>query len=223
MPHIADRFVHDADAHTMETRDWLTPFCEDKYKEQIASLFNRGFDRQGDSYQKTIDLHDEPAFRAKDEEEFMARKNLMAIGSFRKEDRSQAIDLLGVQSQLLFPTSANVHLESLEHGDDMNLLYAMARASNRAQIDFCSADNRLFPVCNVPLADMKEALKIAQEAIELGARALLIPWACPKNHATSHIDLDPVWATAQEAGIPIIFHVGAADFVLPKAHANNGM
>ncbi len=223
MPHIADRFVHDADAHTMETRDWLTPFCEDKFKEQIASLFNRGFDRQGDSYQKTIDLHDEPAFRAQDEEEFMARKNLMAIGSFRKEDRSQAIDLLGVQSQLLFPTSANVHLESLEHGDDMNLLYAMARASNRAQIDFCSADNRLLPVCNVPLADMKEALKIAQEAIELGARALLIPWACPKNHATSHIGLDPLWATAQEAGIPIIFHVGAADFVLPKAHANNGM
>ena len=223
MPHIADRFVHDADAHTMETRDWLTPFCEDKFKEQIASLFNRGFDRQGDSYQKTIALHDEPTFRAKDEEEFMARKNLMAIGSFRKEDRSQAIDLLGVQSQLLFPTSANVHLESLEHGDDMNLLYAMARASNRAQIDFCSADNRLFPVCNVPLADMKEALKIAQEAIELGARALLIPWACPKNHATSHIGLDPLWATAQEAGIPIIFHVGAADFVLPKAHANNGM
>ena len=223
MPHIADRFVHDADAHTMETRGWLTPFCEDKFKEQIASLFNRGFDRQGDSYQKTIDLHDEPTFRAKDEEEFMARKNLMAIGSFRKEDRSQAIDLLGVQSQLLFPTSANVHLESLEHGDDMNLLYAMARASNRAQIDFCSADNRLFPVCNVPLADMKEALKIAQEAIELGSRALLIPWACPKNHATSHIGLDPLWATAQEAGIPIIFHVGAADFVLPKAHANNGM
>ena len=223
MPHIADRFVHDADAHTMETRDWLTPFCEDKFKEQITSLFNRGFDRQGDSYQKTIDLHDEPTFRAKDKEEFMARKNLMAIGSFRKEDRSQAIDLLGVQSQLLFPTSANVHLESLEHGDDMDLLYAMARASNRAQIDFCSADNRLFPVCNVPLADIKEALKIAQEAIELGARALLIPWACPKNHATSHISLDPVWATAQEAGIPIIFHVGAADFVLPKAHANNGM
>ena len=149
----------------------------------------------------------------------MACENLMAIGSF-EEDRSQAIDLLS-PSQLLFqlpPTCT----ESLEHGDDMNLLYAMARASNRAQIDFCSADNRLFPVCNVPLADMKEALKIAQEAIELGARGLLIPWACPKNHATSHIGLDPLWATAQEAGIPIIFHVGAADFVLPKAHANNG-
>ena len=60
MPHIADRFVHDADAHTMETRDWLTPFCEDKFKEQISSIFNKGFDRQGENYQKPIDLHDEP-------------------------------------------------------------------------------------------------------------------------------------------------------------------
>ena len=80
-----------------------SPSAKTNLKEQIALAFNQGFDRQGDSYQKTIDLHDEPAFRAKDEEEFMARKNLMAIGSFRKEDRSQAIDLLGVQSQLLFP------------------------------------------------------------------------------------------------------------------------
>ncbi len=223
MPHITDRFVHDADTHTMETKDWLTPFCEEKFKEQIASIFNRNFDKQGDKYQETIDLHDQPDFRAKDEEEFMARKNLLAIGSFRKEDRSQAIDLLGVQSQLLFPTSANVHLESLEHGDDVDLLYAMARASNRAQMDFCDADTRLLPVCNVPLASMDEATIIAKEAIDLGARALLIPWACPKNHATSHIGLDPLWAIAQEASLPIIFHVGAADFVLPKAHALNGM
>ena len=138
MPHIDDRFVHDADTHTMETKDWLEPFCEDRYKKQVASIFNRGFEKQGEKYLETLSLHDKPEFRAKDEEEFMARKNLLAIGSFRKEDRSKAIDLLGVQSQLVFPTSANVHLESLEHSDNTELLYAMARASNRAQIDFCS-------------------------------------------------------------------------------------
>ena len=223
MPHIDDRFVHDADTHTMETKDWLEPFCEDRYKKQVASIFNRGFEKQGEKYLETLSLHDKPEFRAKDEEEFMARKNLLAIGSFRKEDRSKAIDLLGVQSQLVFPTSANVHLESLEHSDNTELLYAMARASNRAQIDFCSVDRRLLPVCNVPLADMKEAKQIAKEAIDMGARALLIPWACPKNHATSHIGLDPLWSAAQEAALPIIFHVGASDLVLPKAHANNGM
>jgi predicted TIM-barrel fold metal-dependent hydrolase len=31
------------------------------------------------------------------------------------------------------------------------------------------------------------------------------------------------FAMAEEAGIPILFHVGTADFVLPKAHALNGM
>ena len=223
MPHIADRFVHDADSHSMETRDWLAPFCEARFEKEVAAIFNRGFDLQGSKYEETIALHDQADFRARDEEDFMARKNLMAVGSFRKKDRSQAIDLLGVQSQLLFPSAANVHLEALEHSGKVELLYAMARASNRAQVDFCSADKRLLPVCNIPLADIDQAAKIAKEAIDLGARALLIPWACPENHATSHIGLDPVWAAAQEAGLPIIFHVGAADFVLPKAHANNGM
>ena len=153
----------------------------------------------------------------------MARKNHLALGSFRKEDRSRAVDLLGVKTQLVFPTTSNILLERIEHGDDLDLLYAMARASNRAQIDFCSVDRRLLPVCNVPLADFDKAPAAAEEAIRMGAAALLIPWACPKKHATSHVRLDGVWARAEEAGIPILFHVGGADFVLPRAHAVNGL
>ena len=51
----------------------------------------------------------------------------------------------------------------------------------------------------------------------------MIPWACPKFHSTSHIGFDPIWALAQEAEVPILFHVGTADFVLPKSHAVNGL
>ena len=69
VPHITDRFVHDADTHTMETRDWLEPFCEERYKKQVASIFNRSFEKQGEKYLETISLHDQPEFRAKDEEE----------------------------------------------------------------------------------------------------------------------------------------------------------
>jgi uncharacterized protein len=49
---------------------------------------------------------------------------------------------------------------------------------------------------------------MAHEAIEMGAAALLVPSACPKGHAPSHRGLDPVWAAAQDAGIPVVFHVG---------------
>ena len=42
----------------------------------------------------------------------------------------------------------------------------------------------------------------------MGAAALLIPSGCPAGHSPSHIGLDPLWAAAQEAGLPIVFHVG---------------
>lgn len=223
MPHIADRIVHDADSHVMETSNWLTPFVDPKMRDEIQDVFDRTFLNRQEQFQEMVAQQDDPEFRAKDDVDFMARKNHLAIGSFRKEDRPLALNLIGVASQLVFPTTSNVLMERLEHGDNYDLLYGMARASNRAQLDFCSVDERLLPVCNVPLADFKQASETAKDAIAIGARALLIPWACPKHHATSHIGLDPVWAQAQEAGIPILFHVGAADFVLPKAHAINGL
>ncbi len=224
MPYIEDRIVHDADAHIMETPDWLKPFSDPDMRDAIQVEFDKVFfGPRNDAFQAVLERHEDAAFRADEETEFMARKNHLAMGAFRKQDRSRAVDLLGVQNQLIFPTTSNVLLESLEHGDNIDLLYAMARASNRAQIDFCAVDKRLLPVCNVPLADLDNAPIAAAEAIRMGAAALLIPWACPRRHATSHVQLDQIWAQAQEAGIPILFHVGAADFVLPRAHAVNGL
>ena len=42
----------------------------------------------------------------------MLRKNWMATGSFLKEDRSQALDLLGFKSQLVFNTFWNGYIIS---------------------------------------------------------------------------------------------------------------
>ena len=75
-------------------------------------------------------------------------------------------------------------------------------------IDFCSVDRRLLPTLYVPLADFDASAAMAREAIEMGAAALLVPSACPKGHSPSHLGLDPVWAAAQDAGIPVVFHVG---------------
>jgi len=224
MPYIEDRVIHDADSHVMETPDWLTEYSDPDVRDQVQAVFSRMlFGPVGEEFEALVRRHEDPDFRSQAPAELMLRKNHSALGAFRKEDRTTAVDLLGVASQLVFPTTSNVLLEKLEHGSDLDLLYGTARASNRAQLDFCSADPRLLPVCNVPLASLERAPAMAAEAVEMGASALLIPWACPRNHATSHIRLDGVWATAQEAGIPVLFHVGASDFVLPKAHANNGL
>lgn len=224
MAYIEDRVVHDADTHVMETADWLQPYLDSRIGPQVQAIVDADFGTQRNAEVATAaKLQDDVQHRASDSRELMARKNYRAIGASRREDRPSVLDLMGVASQLVFPTYFNVLLERLEHGDDLDVLYATASATNRAQVSFCSVDARLLPVGYVPLADLDRATLAAEEAIEIGCKALLIPSACPRHHATSHIALDGVWARASEAGVPILFHVGLADRVLPASHAVNGL
>jgi predicted TIM-barrel fold metal-dependent hydrolase len=88
--------------------------------------------------------------------------------------------------------------------------------------DFCAVDRRLLSSCYVPLEDFARARQTAELAVRLGARSLLVPSRCPMQHAPSHAELDPVWALAQEAGIPILFHVGGEEKMSKTYKVNGG-
>ena len=223
MPYINNRIVHDADSHTMELPDWYDEFGTERVKEVFRKRFTKSQVGALESMEALPGLHKKSKYRELNEKEIMIRKNYQALGAFDSKDRSEAIDHLGVATQLVFPTSPNVWLEDLEHRDDLEFLYETASATNRSQIAFCEQDKRLLPVAYIPLADLKKAEIAAKEALYLGANALLIPWSCPKYHSTSHLELDKVWAQAQEARVPVLFHVGVADRVLPAAHKINGL
>ena len=153
----------------------------------------------------------------------MNRKNFAATGSFVAEDRPRALDLLGFASQLVFNTFHNRRLRDWEHGDDRDLAIGAARAHNRAMVEFCSVDERLLPSCYVPLADLELAGPLAAEAIAMGAAALLVASGCPPTHSPSHVGLDPVWAAASEARIPIVFHVGGTGDLIDPNYFRNGL
>jgi predicted TIM-barrel fold metal-dependent hydrolase len=89
--------------------------------------------------------------------------------------------------------------------------------------EFCSADPRLLSTLYVPLADLDLAPTLAREAIDMGAAALLVASGCPPGHAPSHIALDAVWAIAQEARVPIVFHVGGTGQLLDPNYFRNGL
>jgi uncharacterized protein len=99
----------------------------------------------------------------------------------------------------------------------------VARAHTRHMIDFCSVDKRLLPTAYLPLADFELTRQATQDAIRAGAKALMIPSRCPDRHSPSHIGLDPLWAMAQEAGLPIVLHVGGGGVLLEKQYFNNGL
>jgi predicted TIM-barrel fold metal-dependent hydrolase len=224
MPYIEGRVVHDADAHIMEEPTWLGEHADPGIREQLLPRTDGLGLAPGEAelLEHYRQRHADPEFRARDAEEIMQRKNWKATGSFIKEDRPLALDLLGVASQLVFNTFNNGRLVFLERGEDLDLAYGAARAHNRAMVEFCDVDPRLLPTCYVPLADFERSAAMAGEAIELGAAALLVPSACPRHHSPSHVGLDPVWRQAEEAGIPIVLHVGGGGQLIDPMFFENG-
>jgi predicted TIM-barrel fold metal-dependent hydrolase len=235
MPYSQGRVVHDADAHIMETPTWLRDHAEAAFRDRLPVLSYPGGNelrQTGDPEEQQRDLvaafgrlrarHESAEYRAGEEAEIMARKNFAATGAFIAEDRPRALDLLGFSSQLVFNTFHNGRLYGLEHGNDVDLAYAAARAHNRGMREFCAVDSRLLPSLYVPLCDPERAAAATRDALEQGAAALLVASGCPPKYSPSHTDLYPVWAQAEEAGIPVVFHVGGTPTLIDPNYFVNG-
>jgi predicted TIM-barrel fold metal-dependent hydrolase len=225
MAYISGRIVHDADAHIMETADYLAEFSTEKISNHL-----QGFDGTASVVTSQADLakilakQSDADYRAQDAEQIMLRKNWDATGALFKEDRGAVLDHLGVASQLIFNTFLNGHLAHLEKtSTDLDLIYGVAETHNRAMQDFCSADNRLLGSAYIPLADFERSIAMAEHAIKDGFSGLLIPSQCPRTHSPSHTGLFEVWAMAEEANLPILFHVGGGGKLLDDMYFMNGL
>ncbi|MBV8592763.1 MAG: amidohydrolase family protein [Caulobacteraceae bacterium] len=222
MAYVQDRVVHDADSHLMELPDCLDPYFDPALRGRFHDLaIYRQKRGDGAWADKARAERVDPSFREGAEANLLLRKNYQALGAFDPADRSAALDALGFASQLVFTTFCLGNF-GLEQAGDIDLVYAAATAHNRMTTAFCAADRRMLATGYVPLEDFDRARACAREAIALGCKGLVIPSRVPGRHSPSHVALDPVWAMAQEAGLPILFHVGGED-KLENAYFTNGL
>jgi predicted TIM-barrel fold metal-dependent hydrolase len=216
--------MHDADSHIMEPADWLHPYLDPRVRDRFPLVWSASDEDTTpiDAVEKATALHHDPAYRADDAGQITLRKNFFATGSFLNTDRPAALDHLGFASQLVFDTFTSPHVLRFDRDHEYEMAVALARAQHRAVLDWCAVDQRLLPVTVIPVGDTRAAVELGREAIDAGSASLWIG-QYPAGHSPSHVELEPLWAMAAEAGVPVVLHVaGAGGNVMPLDFFENG-
>lgn len=223
MPYATGRTYFDADSHIMELPDFIIDHADPDFRDRapkipvpttgtLANLMDEAKDRRGHPDAVVQQL------TALGDELISGPKGYMALGAFNTAERSQALDQLGFQKQLVFATfSAGTSFRSkgLEQ-------YQTARAHNRGMAAFCKGDPRLLGVALVPLDDPQLAVEELEHALSLGLKAAWVPHRPAGGRSPGHNDLDPFWARLAETGTPFMLHVGGDPLQIDPAWMNTG-
>ncbi len=225
MSHREGRVIHDADSHIIESRGWLESYASEYVK---ANLDNGVFDlnmKALDPIMAAADKRlagDDPELTAALKADIFAhpgKRNMWsAYGAIEKHERSDALDIMGVSSQLIFPS---VGAARFSRSKDLEVVYGGADALNRGMADFCGDDPRLKSVGFLPLKDPERAQTSLKLALELGINAIWISSDAIEGRAPSHIAYDPLWAMLEEAGVPVTLHIGSGQN-MPSVYMNTG-
>jgi predicted TIM-barrel fold metal-dependent hydrolase len=144
-----------------------------------------------------------------------ARFDEIRPGCYDPVERLKDMDVDGVSGQLCFPNYARFagHRFYLDV-DDHDLGLACLRTYNDYLLDeWCATDrSRLFGAAILPLHDVDLAVAELQRVLAKGVAAIAFSenptvLGLPSVH-TSH--WDPLWAVAQDAGIPVCMHIGSS-------------
>lgn len=222
MTYAGERLILDADSHLMELPDFLTRHAVAAVRDRIPSLTEATTGSFDDGSQYDLSGHD-PQTRAKllelGDQLTKGPKWHAALGAFSGPERSDALDLLGFERQVVFSSfCARLIFEATP----LDVRYETAAAHNRAMAEFCDHDDRLLGVAMVPLDDPERAMAEIAAVDALGLAAVWIASDPPGGRSPGHVDHDPIWATLAERGLPFILHVGSSPLTVADAWMNDG-
>ncbi len=143
---------------------------------------------------------DDPEVQAYVNGGYAAMRPGLTDGSRRGEDQ----DLDGLAAEVLYPGYF-----SMFGMGNVDLLIALQKNYNDWLHEQCSAsDGRLIGLAALPVQDPNAAVDELDRVLDMGYRGVVIASNAPKGRRYCDEDYDPLWARADEAGIPISFHVG---------------
>lgn len=220
------RTIIDVDAHIMEPAGWLRDHASVAVRDVIpelgtddAILAELLSNAEEEHNRRLVDESDRA--RAIDEFMTMPRKGWMSLGGWDPNERTVALDRLGFERQVIFPTGSFSQMMATPPAARAEA----ARAMNKGLVEFCG-DDRLLATAYVPFEFGPEvAVEFTTSAAGAGVGGLLVD-SIPATDGRSftHPDFDVAWATIQEVDLAVFLHVGADQNYrpVPRAFFDNG-
>src|SRR3954454_22027488 len=146
MTYANGRVILDADSHVMELPDFLAAHADPGMRERIPAV---SFDSGGKLTKRIASYSDMRRHLADvvdaqvglGDQLLTGAKGYEALGAFDTTERSQALDQLGFERQLLFASfGTSVVFDARLEPD---VAAGAARAHNRAMAEFCAGEPRM--------------------------------------------------------------------------------
>jgi predicted TIM-barrel fold metal-dependent hydrolase len=223
-PYAAGRKCYDADSHLMETVDWLSRYADPSVREDLPGFSPQG-GSQSEAGRAIFEMIEEAKRRRADAAATRelegnvigGPKGWLAHGATDREERRRTLDLLGFEKQLVFATFS---VGQFAFSREARIAYGGAAAHNRGMLEFCDGDERMLPVCFLPLLDPERALDALGDLISRNPGAIWVTSDMLGDFSPSHVDLEPVWARLAEARVPVVLHIGGGKLLDRRYHQN---
>ncbi len=215
--HVSNRWFIDADTHITEPPDVWVDRVPARFRDRVPHVVRT--DEGVDQWM----LDGEPIYKvgltavAGWPEPFPGGpKNYDEChpASFDPKARLEYMDSEGIWAQVLYPNVASFGGQRFLSFPDDELKLVCVRAYNDFLRDWASADHRrLITVMSTPFWDVDAAVAEMHRCADAGHRGVLftgephrfgLPFLADRHW-------DPLWATAQDLGLPIHFHIGSGD------------
>ena len=141
--------------------------------------------------------------------------------------RAGLMDSYGVRAQVLYPNVAVFDAKSIVGMGDTALQLACIEAYNDFLVDFGNEQpGRFIAVSGLPFWDLSATLAEIERCAAIGHKGIVF------TQDPSYFGLpqltdrywDPMWASAQEKGLPVNFHIASGDLDLFNVgHPDNGV
>lgn len=212
----ASTIIVDADAHITEPPDIWTSRVPGKYRDAVPQVGTSP--RTGHSHWRIDDKWLMPVGELSQAGWRMWPPDTpleyadCEPASFDAEARLRRMDDFGVWAQVIYPNVIGFYGQLFATMPD-GLGVTCVRAYNDFIHEWCSADrHRLIPIAMLPFWDLAAATSEMTRCLDLGFNGVLFANKFEKIGLPAFTDphWDPIYAAADEAGIPVNYHIGFA-------------